>query len=77
MTDSNDKVAVVGPKDIVGMFAACGFVPYFTDTAAPHEVIETIAEKYPLILVTEPVDDIIQKYAESPYPIIMRIPKGV
>jgi len=77
MTDSNNQIAVVGPKDIVGMFAACGFVPFFCDTTTPHDIIEKIVDRYPLILVTEPVDDIVRKYASVPYPIIMRIPKGV
>jgi vacuolar-type H+-ATPase subunit F/Vma7 len=78
MTDSNNKarVAAIGLKDVVQIFSAAAFDTFYTDTEDADSILERIAEKYALIVVTSPFSaKIAERYNEKPYPIILNLSK--
>jgi len=79
---TENKIAVVGSKDIVLIFKALGMDVYATDNQDTRTVLGNLREKgYKIILITERdaslVGDYIDECADRPYPIILPIPDGM
>lgn len=77
----NDKVAVIGDKDLVTAFKAVGMDVYEAITAEQAQTqLKKLAMNYPLIFITEDlaleIEDFIARYRAETYPIIIPIPSS-
>ena len=76
------RIAAVGEKEVVGIFAALGFevFPYTRGYKVRETVKDLAAKNYTLILITESctagLEDLLNTYLTQPYPIILPIPDG-
>lgn len=77
----NNKIAVVGDKDLILAFKAIGMEIFSADTAKQAEdVIKKISKDYAIIFVTEKLaeqmDEFLVKYKSKAYPAIIPIPQS-
>ena len=75
------KMAIVGDNDSIIAFSAGGITPFSVSSFVEAEnVINKIAKEYQIIFVTESlalkIENVIDKYSTSAYPIILVIPSG-
>jgi len=76
------KIAVVGRKDTILIFKSLCMDVYFTGDDDAKQVLEkVIGQGYSIVLATEReyvlAAELIDTFADKPYPIIMPIPDGV
>ena len=77
----NNKMAILGEGDSVLAFKAGGVDAYYaTDREQAKSLLRTLAKEYGIIFITEAlateVDDLLKKFNQTPYPIILPIPSG-
>ena len=73
------KIAIIGDGDSVLAFKAVGIDAYpVSDGAQAGEILKKLAKSYAIIFVTDviakQIDEIINRYVASTYPIIMSVP---
>lgn len=74
-----DKMAIIGDGDSVLAFTAGGVDAFPVDNIeTAKELIKKLAKEYKIIFITdviaEKISDIIDRYTESAYPIILSVP---
>ena len=73
------KMAIIGDGDSVMAFVSGGIDAYsVSDVENARAVLKNIAKSYQIIFITDvlakEIDDLINKYLTSPYPIILSVP---
>ncbi len=73
------KMAIIGDGDSALAFVAGGVDAYSaTDAESAEKLIKKLAKQYQIIFITDvlasKVDEIIQRYTSSTYPIILPVP---
>ena len=73
------KTAIIGSGESVLAFKAAGVDAYFAgDAAKAREILRKLAPDHSVIFITDdlarPLDDLIKRTMESPYPIIVPVP---
>ncbi len=76
-----DKMAILGEGDSVLAFKAGGVDAYYaSDREEAKDLLRKLAKEYAIIFITEglaaQMDDLLTKFNQSPYPIILPIPSG-
>ena len=74
-----DKMAIIGDGDSVLAFTAGGVDAFPVDsTETARELVKKLAKDYKIIFITdviaEKLSDVIDRYIESAYPIILSVP---
>ncbi|MDY4186590.1 MAG: V-type ATP synthase subunit F [Candidatus Borkfalkiaceae bacterium] len=75
----NGKMAILGDGDSVLAFKAGGVDAYYCgDREKAKELLRKLAKEYGVIFITENIaaetDDLLKKFNQSPYPIIVPVP---
>ena len=75
------KTAIVGNGDGIMVFKAAGVDTYPAENEKKaREVLRKIAKKYQIIFLTEdlarPLTEFLQRFDETPYPVVLSIPSG-
>ena len=79
--DRNNKMAIIGQKDIILPFKAVVVETFpVTQYFEAVETLKKVARSYSIILITEDfakkIEDVIDRYRTKPYPIILPIPSA-
>lgn len=75
------KMAIIGNGDNILAFKAGGVDAYYVkDREDAKDVLRKLAKEYGVIFITEQlaqeVDDLLKKFNQTPYPIILPVPTG-
>lgn len=75
----NDRMAILGDGDSVLAFKAGGVDAYYaSDREQAKDLLRKLAKEYGLIFITETLaesmDDLLKKFNQSPYPVIIPVP---
>lgn len=75
------KTAIVGNGDGIMVFKAAGVDTYPAENEKKaREVLRKIAKEYQIIFLTEdlarPLTEFLQRFDETPYPVVLSIPSG-
>ena len=76
-----DKMAILGEGDSVLAFKAGGVDAYYaSDREQAKDLLRKLAKEYAVIFITEKLagemDDLLNKFNQSPYPVILPVPSG-
>jgi V/A-type H+-transporting ATPase subunit F len=76
-----DKMAILGEGDSVLAFKAGGVDAYYaSDREQAKDLLRKLAKEYAIIFITEKLagemDDLLNKFNQSPYPVILPVPSG-
>jgi V/A-type H+-transporting ATPase subunit F len=76
-----DKMAILGEGDSVLAFKASGVDAYYaSDREQAKDILRKLAKEYAVIFITEALaeqmDDLLKKFNQSPYPVILPVPSG-
>lgn len=76
-----DKMAILGEGDSVLAFKAGGVDAYYaSDREQAKDLLRKLAKEYTVIFITEKLatqmDDLLAKFNQTPYPIILPVPSG-
>ena len=76
-----DKMAILGEGDSVLAFKAGGVDAYYaSDREEAKDILRKLAKEYAVIFITETLaeqmDDLLKKFNQSPYPVILPVPSG-
>lgn len=77
----NEKMAILGEGDSVLAFKAGGVDAFYASGREDaKDILRKLAKEYSIIFITEKLaaemDDLLKKFNESPYPIILPVPSG-
>ena len=75
----NDKIAVIGDKDVILAFKAIGADVFSVrDNEHASETLKKLARTYPIIFITEEIaqniTETVDRYKTRPYPAVIPIP---
>lgn len=75
------KTAIVGNGDGIMVFKAAGVDTFPAENEKKaREVLRKIAKEYQIIFLTEdlarPLTEFLQRFDETPYPVVLSIPSG-
>ncbi len=75
------KMAIIGDGDSVLAFKAGGVEAYGVDhVEKARDLLKKLAKEYSVIFITDvlakDMDDVIRRYLNAPYPIIIPVPSG-
>ena len=76
-----DKMAILGEGDSVLAFKAGGVDAYYaSDREQAKDILRKLAKEYAVIFITEglaeQMDDLLKKFNQNPYPVILPVPSG-
>lgn len=76
-----EKMAILGEGDSVLAFKACGIDAYYaSEREEAKDLLRKLAKQYTIIFITEKLagqmDDLLKKFNQSAYPIILPVPSG-
>ena len=76
-----EKMAILGEGDSVLAFKAGGVDAYYaSDREQAKDLLRKLAKEYAVIFITEKLagemDDLLNKFNQSPYPVILPVPSG-
>ena len=76
-----DKMAILGEGDSVLAFKAGGVDAYYaSDREHAKDILRKLAKEYAIIFITEKLagemDDLLNKFNQTPYPVILPVPSG-
>lgn len=76
-----DKMAILGEGDSVLAFKAGGVDAYYaSDREQAKDILRKLAKEYAVIFITEKLagemDDLLKKFNQAPYPVILPVPSG-
>ena len=77
----NEKMAILGEGDSVLAFKAGGVDAFYaSDREEAKDILRHLAKEYAIIFITEKLasemDDLLKKFNQAPYPIILPVPSG-
>lgn len=75
------KIAIIGDGDSVLAFKAGGVDAYGVDhVEKARDLVKKLAKDYAIIFITDTlakeIDDVVRRYVNMPYPIIIPVPSG-
>ena len=75
------KMAIIGDGDSVLAFKAGGVDAYGVDhVEKARDLVKKLAKDYAIIFITDTlakeIDDVVRRYVNMPYPIIIPVPSG-
>ena len=76
-----DTMAILGEGDSVLAFKAGGVDAYYaSDREQAKDILRKLGKEYAVIFITEglaeQMDDLLKKFNQAPYPVILPIPSG-
>lgn len=77
----SNKMAILGEGDSVLAFKAGGVDAFYaSDREQAKDILRKLAKEYAVIFITEKLagemDDLLTKFNQSPYPVILPVPSG-
>ncbi len=77
----NKRIAVVGDKDSILAFKACGVDVFgVKDNFEAEDIVKKLAREYAIIFITEDIamsiNEVIDRYKARPYPAVIPIPNA-
>lgn len=75
------KMAVVGSAETIMVFKAAGVETFpVADEKSARETLRKVAREYPVVFLSEeyaePLDDLLRRFDEEAYPVVLPIPDG-